>query len=64
MIDREREEELRGHYHDGYKKGRSAAKSNAGMLEQYRRGGYMCEGWADGYRGLNKGYPSILAEKP
>ena len=50
MIDRQREDELKGHYHDGYKKGRSAAHCKDKMLDQYRKHGYMNEGWADGYR--------------
>ena len=50
-----RENELRGHYCDGYKKGRAAANNNAAMLDQQRKHGYLMQGFADGSRRDPKG---------
>ena len=45
-----REDELRGHYCDGYKKGRASASNPAAMLGHQRKHGYLMQGFADGSR--------------
>ena len=49
-MDSERDGQLNGHYCEGYKRGRDAAKSKSNILKQYRNGRCMCEGWTDGFR--------------
>ena len=55
MTDLMRVCELQGHYHDGFKKGCAALTNEEAMIEQYKKSGSMCEGWADGFREFDRG---------